>query len=95
MPDPANDGGIYDPSQADPAGNAQGYTPTPDFAALQAYQPVGQPAQAPDIGQPAAVLHAQAASTPPWRIPPDQWAQMQAAGVPDEVLMSIPGRAAA
>jgi len=66
--------------------------PQTDFAALQAYQPAG--AQS-DMGQqPAAVLAAEAASIPPWRMTEEQYNRYRAAGVPDEVILS-PGRVAA
>lgn len=94
MPDPASDGGVYDPSQANPQQGAQGQmAPANDFAALQAYQPMAAPA-APPMEQPAAVLHAQAAATPPWRLDQSQVDQMRASGVPDSVIFSVPGRAA-
>lgn len=39
-----------------------------------------------------AMLHSQAASTPPWRLTEDQVNQMRMAGVPEEAIWSVPGR---
>jgi hypothetical protein len=67
-----------------------------DFAALKAQgaEPAAPPApvasDAP-VSEPPVLLHARAAVTPPWRITPALYQRMRAAGVPDSVILSIPG----
>jgi hypothetical protein len=84
-----------DPSLAVPPITMAPQQPANDFAALQAYQPMPAPQPQANIGQePAAMLHAQAASTPPWRLDEATVNQMRAAGIPEDVILS-PGRVAA
>ena len=47
----------------------------------------------PDMDVPPAALHTQARALPPWRISPQQYQQMVAAGVAPETIMSVPGAA--
>lgn len=59
-------------------------------APMTAPTPLSMTPSALSQGLPPAVLHAQAAATPPWRLDDTTIAQMQAAGVPDDVIWSVP-----
>jgi hypothetical protein len=68
----------------------------PDFAVLKGYEqpaaPAPEAAMQDPTDLPPAALHAIARSLPPWRLTPDMYARMKAAGVPDEMIWSIPNR---
>ena len=72
-----------------------------DFSVLQQMQPTPQvevPEPAPlsfDWQQSPAMLRSLAASTPPWRIPTPLLEQMQAAGIDEELIWSVPRRTGA
>lgn len=67
---------------------------TPQPTLVQTQIPPPQSGQQ-DATMPAALLHTQARITPPWQIDEQTYQRMKAAGVPDEVIFSTPGRAAA
>lgn len=84
-----------------PAGEQSMASPSPasQFAVLAPYRPQQSQPAAPmasgvDMRQSPALLHAQAASKPPWRMSPAEIAQYEAAGVDPEVIYGVPGRAA-
>jgi len=64
-------------------------TPMPTLAQTQIPTP-----SASGTDMPTAILHSQAAMTPPWQLSEAQMQQMRAAGVPDSIIWSVPGRAA-
>lgn len=72
-----------------------------EWPALAAYgqqaqqsQPAPQQPQAPDFSQSPALLRVQAASKPPWEMTEQEYEQYKAAGIDDDLIMSVPQRRA-
>lgn len=78
-----------------PTGEVTQVAPSPYPAIMAAYQPPPAPMQPAQPIMSPAVLHAQAASKPPWAMSEDEYNAYKAAGVPDDVIFSVPGRSAA
>jgi hypothetical protein len=83
----------------DPAAPVQ-MAPAEQFPVLASFnqsRPAQPPAftpQQPSGPMPPAILQTKAATTPPWRLRPDEIEEMRAAGVPDDLIWSTPGRVA-
>lgn len=91
------------PSQYGDSGDAQSRTQQSDWAALAALQQQQQATaqaqpqaqQQPDYSDSPALLHAEAASKPPWQMTEDEYRKYKAAGISDDVIFRVPGRSAA
>lgn len=74
----------------------QSQEPTPQYPVLAQYQPSTASASAPAVQpQYPAALQSAAASRAPWQMSPEEIEQYMAAGVPEDVIWSVPGRSAA
>src|SRR5581483_6522721 len=85
----------FNPSENPTPGLPRGQTaPGDDFPALASiqtqYAPPVAPASAPPAAPTRAELELKARTTPVWKLSEDEYNQMKAAGIPDELIWSTP-----